>query len=247
MQPSIGQEGFCMKLRGVMTVLALSATIPCVAGTPASVVITGFKSGSQQATIFNGGENLGTHPAGEFAGSLNGNAFSTFCTDIYQSFGWNNLANPYTYELESVAETQALWGASPYTPGSYGQVSKLYTSAYGSIGNNSTNSAAFQFALWELLYEKSGTYDVSGGSFMLGGTAAGTVAARNQANIWLASLANASEGYSIQSLYSGPKQQPGNQQDFLVATPVPEPQAYALALVSLGVVAGYGRRKRDKS
>jgi hypothetical protein len=236
-----------MRLRSVMTVLALAGAIPCVAGTPASVVITGFKSGSQQAAIINAGVNLGTYPAGEFAGSLNGNAFSTFCTDIYQSFGWNNLSNPYTYELKSVGETQALWGASPYTPGSYGQVSRLYASAYGSIGSSSTNSAAFQFALWELLYEKGGTYDVGGGSFMLGGDSAGTVAARAQANIWLASLAGAWEGYSIQSLYSGPDQRPGKQQDFLIATPVPEPQAYALALVSLGVVAGYKRRKRDRS
>ena len=236
-----------MKLRSVTTVLALAAAMPCVAGTPASVVITGFKSGSQQATIINGGTTIGTYPAGEFAGLLNGNAFSTFCTDINQSFGWNNSSNPYTYELKTVGETQALWTGGPYTAGSYAQVSKLYTVAYDSIKGSSTNSAAFQFALWELLYEKNGTYDVSAGSFLLGGDAAGTVAARSQANVWLASLANASEGYSIQSLYSGPDQKPRNQQDFLVATPVPEPQSYALALVSLGIVAGYVRRKRDKA
>jgi len=236
-----------MKLRSVMTILALAVAMPCVAGTPASVVITGFKSGSQQATIINGGATIGTYPAGEFAGYLNGNAFSTFCTDIYQSFGWNSTANPYTYDLKTVGETQDLWNATPYTAGSYGQVSKLYSTAYANIGSSSTNSAAFQFALWELLYEKDGTYDVGAGSFQLGGTAAGTVAARNQANVWLASLVNATEGYSIQSLYSGPDQKPGKQQDFLVATPVPEPQSYALALVSLGIVAGYTRRKREKS
>jgi hypothetical protein len=235
-----------MKLRSVMTVLALAGAIPCVAGTPASVVITNFKQGSQSATIINNNVSIGTYPAGEFAGILNGNAFSTFCTDIYQSFGWNNLGSPYTYELKTVAETQTLWGTSPYTGGSYGQVSKLFTTAYASV-YNSVTSAAFQFALWELLYEKNGSYDVADGSFKLGGDAAGTVAARSQANQWLASLANASEGYSVQSLYSGPGQRPGNQQDFLVATPVPEPQSYALALVSLGIVAGYARRKRNKS
>ena len=32
----------------------------------------------------------------------------------------------------------------------------------------------------------------------------------------------------------------------VIATPVPEPPAYALALVSLGIVAGYARRKRAK-
>lgn len=228
-----------MKLRSVMTVLALTGAIPCIAGTPASIVITGFKAGSEQATIINGGATVGTYAAGEFAGFLNGNSFSTFCTDIYQSFSWNNSSNPYSYELKTVAETQAMWGASPYAAGSYSQVSKLYTTAYTSIGNSSINSAAFQFALWELLYEdpKTGAYDTGSGSFKLGG-AGDTATARSQANLWLASLASASEGYSVQSLYSGQKQ------DFLVATPVPEPQTYALALVSLGIVAGYVKRKR---
>lgn len=230
-----------MKLRSVMTVLALAAAMPCVAGTPASVVITNFKQGSQSATIINGSDTMGPYPAGEFAGLLNGNGFSTFCTDIYQSFSWNNSSNPYAYELKSVAETQALWTAIPYMTGSYSLVSKLYTAAYGDIGSSSINSAAFQFALWEVLYEKDGSYDTGAGTFRLGGTGSGTVDARAKANIWLASLANVSEGYSIQSLYSAGKQ------DFLVATPVPEPQTYALALVSLGIVAGYARRKRDKS
>jgi hypothetical protein len=214
------------------------------------VVITGFKSGYQQGTIINNGAVVGTYPAGEFKGFLNGNSFSTFCTDIYQSFSWNSLGNPFTYELKTVAETQTLWGASPYTPGSYGQVSKLFTTAYSSIEssvNKSVASAAFQFALWELLYEKDASYDVANGTFKLGGDASGTVAARNQANEWLGSLASASEGYVVQSLYSGQAQRPVNQQDFLVATPVPEPQTYALALVSMGIVAGYVRRRRGKS
>jgi len=232
-----------MKLRSVMTILALTGAVPCIAGTPASVVITGFKSGSEQATIINGGATVGTYPAGEFVGFLNGNAFSTFCTDIYQTFSWNSPANPYSYDLKTVAETQGMWGTSPYSAGSYSQVSKLYTTAYTSIGASSVKSAAFQFALWELLYEDptSGSYDTGNGKFKLAGGDADTAAAKSQANAWLASLASASEGYSIQALYNGQKQ------DFVVATPVPEPQTYALALVSLGIVAGYARRKRSNS
>lgn len=232
-----------MKLRSVMTILALTGAVPCIAGTPASVVITGFKSGYEQATIINNGATVGTYPAGEFTGFLNGNAFSTFCTDIYQTFSWNSSANPYSYELKTVAETQGMWGTSPYATGSYSQVSKLYTTAYASIGASSVKSAAFQFALWELLYEdsSSGAYDTGSGKFQLAGGDADTAAAKSQANTWLTSLASASEGYSVQALYSGQKQ------DFLVATPVPEPQTYALALVSLGIVAGYAKRRRSKS
>jgi hypothetical protein len=170
-----------MKLRSVMAGLAVAGAIPCMAVTNnASVVITGFKNGAQLATIVNANKIVGTYYAGEFVGSLNGNAFSTFCTDIYESFGWNNSNNPYTHELK----------------------------------------------------------------FRLDGGWSGTVEARNQANTWLKSLSTASEGYSVQSLYSGSAH--GNRQDFLVATPVPEPQTYALALVSLGIIAGYARRKREQ-
>jgi hypothetical protein len=74
--------------------------------------------------------------------------------------------------------------------------------------------------------------------------------AANQANTWLAAVTgpNASEGYIVQSLFNGdfnPKRT--GAQDLVIATPVPEPQTYALALVSLGIVAGYARRKRDKA
>jgi hypothetical protein len=132
----------------------------------------------------------------------------------------------------------------PYNPNSYSLVSKLFTTAYSSV-NNSTTSAAFQYALWELLYEKSGSYKIgSDGNFWLTGT---DNLAATQANNWLASLSSASEGYSVQSLYSGAQQNPANKQDLVIATPVPEPQTYALALVSLGIVAGYARRKRDKA
>jgi len=203
-----------MKLRSVMTVLALTGALPCFAGTGANVVVTDFKKGSQTATIINNNIAIGTYPAGEFIGFLDGNPFSTFCTDVYQSFGWNNLNNPYTYELKTVGETKTLWSTGRYTPGSYSQVSKLFTAHYTNEFKDSVSSAS---------------------------------AAQTLANGWLGSLAGMPEGYSIQSLYSGASQKPGNQRDFMVATPVPEPAAYALALVSLGIVAGYARRKRDKA
>jgi hypothetical protein len=84
----------------------------------------------------------------------------------------------------------------------------------------------------------------SDGNFWLTGTNA---AATAQANLWLESLTNAAEGYSVQSLYSGAQQNPMNRQDLVIATPVPEPETYARALVSLGIVAGHARRERDNS
>lgn len=236
-----------MKLRSVMTVLALGAAAPSFAADTVNVYLSGFKygnAGNEQAKITIDGFAIGggaSYRAGEYLGTIDGQSFSTFCTDVYQSL---NFGLNYQYERFTVDQTKQLWGNAPYNPNGYSLVSKLFTTAYSSV-NNSTTSAAFQYALWELLYEKNGSYSIgSNGSFWLTGT---NTAAATQANAWLASLTNASEGYSIQSLYSGTQQNPANRQDLVIATPVPEPETYALALVSLGIVAGYARRKRDKS
>jgi len=238
-----------MKLRSVMTVLALGACAPSFAADPVTVILEKFKyGGNEQATVrVNGGaQTLGTYRAGEYLGTLDGQSFSSFCTDVYQPLSFGPT---YGYERLTVDQTQQLWGNAPYSetiynPNSYSLVSKLFTTAYSTV-NNSTTSAAFQYALWELLYEKSGNYTIGdNGNFWLSGTNA---AATEQANTWLASISSAADDYTIQSLYSGGQQVPASRQDLVIATPVPEPQTYALALVSLGIVAGYARRKRNPS
>ncbi len=240
-----------MKLRSVMTILALGAASPSFAADPVNVYLDGFKyGGNEQATIRNGATTIGTYRAGEYKGTLNKGtvneqSFSTFCTDVYQSL-W--FGTDYQYQRLTAPETQSLWGASTtYNSNSYGLVSKLFTTAYTSV-NSSTTSAAFQYALWELLYEKSGTYTIGdNGNFSLTNTDGN---ASTKANEWLAAVtgASATEGYVIQSLFKG-ELNPSRVgvQDLVIATPVPEPQTYALALVSLGIVAGYARRKRDKA
>jgi hypothetical protein len=240
-----------MKLLNAITALSALAAASAFAGDNVSVTLSGFKYGTsvKSATITNNGTTFGTFYAGEYQGTINGNAFSTFCTDVYQTLSFGPT---YQYERMSVDETKTLWGIPPnapttYNPSSYGLVSKLFTTAYGSV-NNSTTSAAFQYALWELLYEKSGNYTIGAdGNFRLTNADSG---AASQANAWLASVVSPSayEGYSVQSLYSGPPNPDRTgRQDLVIATPVPEPEAYALALVSLGIVAGYVRRRRGES
>ena len=240
-----------MKLRSVMMVLGVAAALPAFAGDNVDVTLSGFKYNTsvKSATIKNGSTTFGTFYAGEYQGTINGDAFSTFCTDVYQTL---NFGSSIQYERMSVNETKALWGNPPnvettYNPNSYGLVSKLFTTAYGSV-NNSTTSAAFQYALWELLYEKTGNYTVGAdGNFQLTNTDSG---AQSQANAWLASVVSpsATEGYFVQSLYNGPPNPDRTgRQDLVIATPVPEPEVYALALVSLGIVAGYARRRRVAS
>jgi hypothetical protein len=242
-----------MKLRSVMTVLALTGALPCLAADPVDVVLSGFAYGWQTATIKNtdlGNEKTVTASAGAYAGTLNGKtSFVTFCTDIYQTLGFGPK---YEYDRLTVAETKGLWGndsskGTTYNSNSYDLVSKLFTTAYGQV-NNSVTSAAFQFALWELLYEKGSSYNLGTGKLTITGSWGQSAAAQDLANTWLMSVAGSNAGYDVQSLFNGQYNPSGTgAQDLVIATPVPEPAAYALALVSLGIVAGYARRKRDKA
>jgi hypothetical protein len=132
------------------------------------------------------------------------------------------------YVLKSALDTELDWGAR------YGDVSKLFTSHYADV-TSAKASAAFQLALWEILYEQKGAYDVNSGGLKV----VADSGARRLANDWLGSLGSV-QGYSIQRVYSG------KLQDFLVATPVPEPATYALALAALGTLGVYAHRRRNR-
>ena len=243
-----------MKLKRLMTVVALTAALPCFAADPVPVTLSGFAYGWQQTTINNtdpGNLKTVTAAAGAFLGKLDGSSFVTFCTDIYQTLSFGSTT--YQYDRLSVADTKGLWGGDPnmgttYNPNSYDLVSKLFTTAFSQV-STAVSSAAFQFALWEVLYEKSDVYNVTSGNLTLTGNTSGFAAARDLANTWLTAATGpgAVAGHNVQSLYIGPvNPNGGGRQDLVIATPVPEPAAYALALVSLGIVAGYARRKRAK-
>jgi hypothetical protein len=79
----------------------------------------------------------------------------------------------------------------------------------------------------------------SGGSVLQGSGGLGT------AQLWLDQINNNTVGpvaYNLQVLSSP------SRQDYLVATVVPEPEAYGLALAGMGVVAfAMRRRKAEKS
>lgn len=168
-----------------------------------------------------------TTEAGEVKGLLNGNSFQTFCADIFQSFpGWSVPNSSYSLVLGSTA-----FGASKAT-----DVNRLFTNWY-STATNEGNSTAFQVALWEIIYESTSTYDVGSGTFTAtGGNAPGAVFAT--ANTMLGSLGSLGSNYLQVDVY-----QSASKQDFTTVTTVPEPEAYALALVGLGVLVGARKLK----
>ena len=158
--------------------------------------------------------------AGQFKGTLDGDAFTTFCTDLLQSFNWNASYTDY-----SIIDGTTAWGAARET-----LLGQLMTFAFSTnFITDAAHSAAIQSGIWEILYETTNTspHSFATGSFQVTGGDPATTAALALID-WTA-IAAGPDAFTVSQLFSP------NEQDFLVLTArtarsitVPEPPAYAL-------------------
>ncbi len=192
----------------------------------AQITVTGWaypNGESVKIQSSNPSQTLNGVGAGGFATTDGTSNFVSWCVDILQNTYFGQSVNDYT--LVSAA---TLFDAARATA-----LGQLATQYLGSV-TNPTTSAAFQLAVWEIVYE-TGTnpFSLAGGNFRAFNNA-GAIA---QANTWLGGLSGTST-YSTNVLKSG------SRQDLLTFTPVPEPSM--LALFGIGL-AGLGLAKRKQA
>jgi len=207
--------------------LSVCLISPAVADPVNELIPQGFVKGSQSFNLSIGG-NVS---AGGFKGTWDAQSIIFWCIELTQYFGFGG---DYTNYVPSEPDntTMTLLG-------------KLFSEAYGSATSDEAHSAAFQLAIWEIVYDPL-NLNLSGGSFKVLSGNAGTVAL---AQGWLDNLAQYTDTYHLFVLHSP------TAQDFITTggpniprlSVVPEPGTIALlavGLIAIWFVAGGARRRR---
>ncbi len=201
-------------LRSLLLAAAASAALCLAPATQAGTLLpTGYANGSQTFDLSIGGANIN---AGAFVGTFDSVPLTFWCAELTQFF---SFGNSYIYAV-------SLPSSAIYT-----RLGQLFTEANAVATSTTTNSAAFQLAVWNILFDVDST--VNGGSFTVTNNH-GNGAAVTQANAWLAGLGSYADNYDVFLLSNDSHQDfitPGHPRGFLVPEPTP------LLLIGAALVA----------
>ncbi|HXZ86727.1 MAG TPA: hypothetical protein VEI82_14690 [Myxococcota bacterium] len=196
----------------------------------ASLSVNGWTLG-EQVTIA-AGADTGTVNTAQLDLTLNGVSGFGYCVDLAQSIGPGTTSGWQALSPDSIV--RAAWLVDTFQP----QLGSMIHPAGGeySFGvSRQTAIAALQVAVWEVMSDSPGSYDVYSGSFALasGGASDGVA---NLARQFLGELSMADlSGFQTGDLWA----QNGRYQDQLfVGTTNPIPEAGTITLYLIGAALG---------
>jgi hypothetical protein len=214
-----------------------------------SLLVGAFLAGSafaqsidvREPTVANGlwGVNLHLQHIDVRTGGSNGSvdSFLAFCIDPFQ-------VSPGSYTPYQLGSLNGPDLATNYngSQATRTRISNLYSYAYAdtlSGANANVNAAAMQLALWEIVSDNGNLAQQSPTDkvWITNSTTTAFPGVVSKAQDYLAYTGTGGQQYSFAVYRSG------SNQDYLVATPVPEPGTYAMFLAGLGLMAGIARRR----
>jgi hypothetical protein len=125
------------------------------------------------------------HESNPASGSLFQNPTTTFCVELTQYISTGNM---YEYMVTPLASTQGVSSTEAVL------ISQLWGAHYNTAWNNSSfigssDSTAFQLALWELVYDHTNALSLTDGNFKV---TSADAAATSTAQAWLNGLSGVS-------------------------------------------------------
>jgi hypothetical protein len=175
--------------------------------------------------------------AGGFKGTLSGfgplfddATFETYCVELTQQF---NLPSGGMTGYSIVPGASYAQWLHPATTHRIGQLI-TYVNGHADSVDTAAESTSLQLAIWNSIYDTDNTLGA-------GGTFSDTSGFAGYANTLLANSAATVSNLNVYVLTNARKQ------DFLVTTPVPEPETYALMLAGLMATGFVARRRRAQA
>jgi hypothetical protein len=162
--------------------------------------------------------------AGVYNLKVNGQATPSFCIDLQNE----SVSTPETYQVVALADAPNP-SAGPMGPTKAADLTQLL-SKYWTNSLDADHAAGLQLAVWEIVDEKSGSYNIATGNFQ----AAGNGVVSTYAEDYLSNFNTGSLGsyVAVTSLI---------YQDYAIQ--VPAPGAILLGSIGVGLV-GWLRRRR---
>lgn len=220
----------------LLALCILSAGLLCATAAHADPLkATGFTVGSQDVTLTSPGFVLGPTV---HAGALNLNppaGILAYCIDIFQTLSLGTLYNDYA--------TSSLAADAGLTAARKGEIAQLFHGFYDTSLTSSTNSAAFQLAMWEIVFETGPKLNLDGANASDRGVTYAT-SPNTPANVitiadaWLAGVSSFSTDTAGITTYRS-----GAHQDLISYHYVPEPATWTMLVAGLGLLAFMARRR----